>query len=59
MTILRTPDDEERARRRRDVEWLWLALVVLFALTVVREVLAWAWKPVPEYNGGIGGGVNP
>ena len=58
MTIIRTPDDEERARKRRDVEWLWLALVVLVALTVVREVLAWAWKPVPEYNGGIGGGVN-
>jgi hypothetical protein len=59
VTILRTPDDDERARKRRDVEWLWLALVVLVALTVVHELLAWCWRPSSVFTGGIGGPVDP
>lgn len=59
MTLLRTPDDDERARRRRDVEWLWLALVVLVGLTVVHFGLSLWWKPAPVFSGGIGGPVDP
>ena len=59
MTLLRTPNDDERARQRRDVEWLWLALVVLVGLTVVHFGLAWWWKPAPAFTGGIGGPVDP
>jgi hypothetical protein len=59
LTLIRTPNDDERARKRRDVEWLWLALVVLVALTAVREVLAWYWKPPSVFTGGIGGPVDP
>jgi hypothetical protein len=59
VTVIRTPDDDERTIGRPSREWLWLLLpLVMFA--VVYGVLRWAWsRPAPTFNSGIGPGVDP
>jgi hypothetical protein len=52
VTLIRTPDDDERRRSRRDVEWLRLALLVLVLLTVAHVVFQWVAKPSPVFDGG-------
>ncbi len=59
MTLIRTPDDDERRRSRRDVEWLRLALLVLVLLTVAHVVFQWFVPKAPVFNGGGIGGVDP
>lgn len=63
MTLIRTPDDEDRERAAHkwgSFEWLWLTLAVLAGLALVEEGLhLLAPKIKPDFHGGIGAGVDP